>query len=110
MTTYTNSQLLAVWAKLLPDKVFLSQELNDPIDIYPRYRNVLIWVKGPEVRPTEMLALCEMAEESLSYSKKCEYQHQFGDYHAWNSCFNAIHASWQQKTQALCAVEGIIIQ
>jgi len=63
------------------------------------------------VLDTELLHLCWLVEETLSFEEQVEYQEKilclFGRADGWR--YLAIHATWQQRVVALCKVKGIVI-
>lgn len=113
MNTYTDTQLKQALAKMLPDKIELTfdrlvWQADEPRD--------KVWVQS-----TELLHLCWLVEETLDYVTKCEYmrnmyqQPEFGQVSdgdgtpEWIEVYAYCHATWQQRTVALCKVKGIDI-
>lgn len=98
MTTYTDTQLQQALVKMLPEKLFIARN------------GLLAW--RPEVVPnehhsddiqnnlkdTELLQICWEIEETLSEYESFDY-----------SCDIKYHATWQQRTPALCKVKGVEI-
>jgi hypothetical protein len=104
---YTDNQLKAALAKMLPDKLKLVP--------YGREDNLILsWIlqKSSEpVRNTELLYLCWLVEEPLNSTALLRYDYIGclsvdidGD---WEYGFT--HASWQQRVIALAKVKGIEI-
>lgn len=99
MTTPTDTQLQQALAKMLPEKIVSSNDWRfDWVDNSgQRYYKVI---------DTEWLYVCWLVEQTLSHeqgesqSKIFEYTELLSD-----DC----HASWQQRTIALCKVKGIEI-
>jgi len=95
---YTDDQLKAALAKMLPDKLKLVP--------YGREDNLILsWIlqKSSEpVRDTELLHLCWLVEEEVFRGKSFEYIDAL-DKVMWT------HATWQNRTTALAEVKGIEI-
>lgn len=97
----TDTQLKQALAKMLPEKVFIGLD------------ETLCWHeynKQPAypVADTELLHLCWMAEESMNAEL---YINKYIET-LYLECGNgraAAHASWQQRTIALCKVKGVEI-
>lgn len=110
LTTYTDTQLKATLARLLPDKVFFGV-----------YRDNDYCFQGPDlawqhhsddvtdaVLDTELLHLCREAEETLASIDMHKYANHLGDLITQEQPY-VIHASWQQRTIALAKVKGLDI-
>jgi hypothetical protein len=106
MNTYTDTQLKHALAKMLPEKLGLSPS------------GVLSWLtlQGNDyVLDTELLHLCWLVEEALEDEQILDYvrilledvlqcfQGKFRQH------FALTHATWQQRTIALCKVKGVEI-
>jgi len=81
-----------------------------PEDIKINCWNNLVWIgrEGYDVLDTELLHLCWMVEESMSAEL---YINKYIEA-LYLECGNgraAAHASWQQRTIALCKVKGVEI-
>lgn len=105
---YTNTQLKQALTKMLPDKV------KPHTDMYGEC--FLVWkttdpsVQTEFVLDTELLHLCWLVEETLTtWAERNNYY--YGE--LWRVCDESIekisHATWQQRTIALCNVKGIEI-
>jgi hypothetical protein len=112
MTTYTDTQLKQALAKMLPENVYMTQ---DSIDLlwsnaveYPKeIRNSPNDRRGAYVLDTELLHLCWLVEETLMSTLKQEADYIY--LIDVSDIGNPIHATWQQRTIALCKVKGIEI-
>ena len=98
MTHPTDTQLKQALAKMLPEKITINCWNN------------LLWKGswGHDVLDTELLHLCWMAEESMNAEL---YINKYIET-LYLECGNgraAAHASWQQRTIALCKVKGVEI-
>ena len=102
---YTDTDLRQLLAKMLPEKLewFSKQEE--------------IWWKYPHgtgvVHDTELLGICRLVEEALTEFDIDDFcdtlVEQFGDAEQEGIVcyYQAIHATWQQKTIALANMKGI---
>lgn len=118
---YTNKQLKLALAKMLPE--LLDTEPLEAGDI-PDTPLVLVWKQKqkhfPEhwthtVLDTELLHLCHLVEETMepgmlshASSDWSKYVMTLGDI-TWRTKQSNIHATWQQRIQALATVKGIEI-
>ena len=100
---YTDTQLKQALAKMLPEKV----------EIDPSGES-LFWKEevSYEVLDTELLHLCWLVEETLTPEQLsavvCEIHSMHigtGSYFTFDSAL--YHATWQQRTIALCKVKGV---
>lgn len=92
---YTDIQLKQALAKMLPDVI--------------QHEAGLTWYRhdGGEVLDTELLHLCWLIEETLTFLDKGNYFNSF-----WEGAFSVVgicHISWQQRTIALAKVKGVEI-
>ena len=95
---YTDNQLKVALAKMLPDKLELVPYGRDDNEI-------LCWnldVSSEPVRNTELLHLCWLVEEAMTYSR------EWVDYTNILAA-DAISATWQNRIIALAKVKGIEI-
>jgi len=96
---YTDNQLKAALAKMLPDKLKLVP--------YGREDNLILsWIlqeSSEPVRNTELLHLCWLVEETLNSTALHRYRFVYRC-----PCIFT-HASWQKKVIALAKVKGIEI-
>ena len=75
------------------------------------YKTTLVWISdGSKVACpvfyTELLHLCWLAEETIAPIDEIEeYENEIASSNGWRM----YHASWQQRTIALCKVKGIEI-
>mgnify|MGYP006919774098 CR=1 FL=1 len=113
MTTYTDNQLKAALAKLLPEIVERTSQsqVSDPM---------LWWIDEAQyVLDTELLHLCWLVEETLPKPDSEEgdtdqvYINHLG-FTDYCDCYHKLfadicHASWQQRVRALCKVKGVAI-
>lgn len=95
---YTDKQLKAALAKMLPETLVF----------HCGFHKNLAW-KNKELRDVldaELLHLCWLAEGTLSANETEIYEEIFQR----ELClYAAIHASWQQRVEALAKVKGIEI-
>ncbi len=106
---YTDTQLKQALAKMLPETIDWDN-------------NCLGWIGTRNVRTnvrnTELLHLCWLAEETLQYEQKGEFTYElyrnptffrcvgYDGLDDWNEVFSYAHATWQQRTIALAQVKG----
>jgi hypothetical protein len=104
LMNYTDNQLKAALAKMLPDKLKLVP--------YGREDNLILsWIlqKSSEpVRDTELLHLCWLVEEEVFCGKSFEYLDALDKVTFFND-FMRTHATWQNRVIALAKVKGIEI-
>ena len=105
MNTYTNYQLKAALAKMLPDAIEI-------------FHNKLWWRQAPAqaccaVLDTELLHLCWMVEETFTkdYRVFRDYLDSMTDENMGISdmFIRYSHATWQQRVIALAKVKGVEI-
>jgi len=117
---YTDDQLKAALAKMLPETVCYEQE-----SLYWQYEEIRydrpVMNRGNRILDTELLHLCWLVEETLSYEDKLKCANfiykQDGFFRPCDSdgdteydeLFKYIHASWQNRIIALAKVKGIEI-
>jgi hypothetical protein len=102
---FTDTQLKQALAKMLPDIICNGSPQGDA-GLF--WRPVFKYSAGnyKEVLDTELLHLCWMVEESMNAEL---YINKYIET-LYLECGNgraAAHASWQQRTIALCKVKGI---
>ena len=85
---YTDKQLKAALAKLLPKKTYFGINTGD-----------LIWSTGEPVRETELLHICWLVEETLNEMESADYAELLRPIGANYKLL--YHASWQQRVVAL---------
>ena len=98
---YTDNQLKAALAKMLPDGLFITMF---GIKLYwsNTSEKCLRDRRGWEVLDTELLHLCWLVEEAMPYSREwVDYTNILAN--------DAISASWQQRVAALAKAKGIEI-
>ncbi len=99
---YTDTQLKAALAKLLPKKTYLRVSTG-----------VLIWSTGEPVRETELLHLCWLVEDNLTKKEYGAYSDATYDLHleivAKTKKWFWLAMAWQQRVEALAKVKGIEI-
>ena len=103
---YTDTQLKQALAKMLPGKL----SWND----YCQPKQCLVWLDEtkPEllgkILDTELLHLCWLVEETIDFAR---YKSELIQAIINNDPVNTYtqHATWQQRTIALCKVKGIEI-
>lgn len=100
----TDQQLKQALAKMLPDKISRHCPLCEPIvwiefiDGHPRK------LAMNEVKNTELLELCGMAEKTLSHNELYKYI----DLLLIDATYrDVLFKSWQQRVQALAKVKGL---
>ena len=104
-TDYTDDQLKAALAKMLPELLYIDYFEAKFISIRWLTNKPNYGRKGIPVLDTELLHLCWLIEKTLTnsevtiYSDALEYAET-----RWWSPFNA---SWQQRVEALAEVKGI---
>ena len=100
---YTDNQLKAALAKMLPEQIKLRQFTDDIAEYgYIYWKNKNQHPLQSEVRDTELLHLCWLVEEAMPYSR------EWVDYTNILAA-DAISATWQQRIIALAKVKGIEI-
>jgi len=96
---YTDNQLKAALAKMLPETVCYEQE-----SLYWQYEEIRydrpVMNRGNRILDTELLYLCWLVEENLENKLNLNY---------YNLIVLDPHASWQQRVEALAEVKGIEI-
>jgi len=100
---YTEEQLKKTLAKMLPEICYMTR---------PDNKCLAYSETGLLVLDTELLHLCWMVEHALIQPEQCiEYMEWIGmcsdDYGF--KIFPLVHASWQQRVEALAKVKGIEI-
>lgn len=91
---HTDENLKIVLAKMLPEKI-----VYKPIGCR--------WNNGKEVLDTELLHLCWVVEEELTWKLKTEYRRELQ-----RICITLTDshcATWKQRVEALAKVKGIEI-
>jgi len=117
MTHPTDTQLKQALAKMLPEQLVSIEDDDQQVlcyickDLTNKVEHHL------PVLDTELLHLCWMAEETLDrtfwgsyaaelYDLTDAHNHGYCPNHHWLA---VAHASWQQRTIALCKVKGVEI-
>lgn len=114
--TPTDTQLKSALTKMLPDLIYL--ETREEFST-----QFLRWFQGTTqhqpVKDTELLHLCWLVEETLplkdKYTRELYLQNDFSnpcneyDGTDWTEMYAYVHATWQQRTIALCKVKGITV-
>jgi hypothetical protein len=90
---YTDTQLKQALAKMLPEQIEWHNGL-ERLHWKPSHEGAMVF----SVHDTELLHLCWLVEKTLT-------EYQSFDY----SCDIKYHATWQQRTIALCKVKKITI-
>ena len=109
---YTNDQLRALLAKMLPETVRIGHD-------YGIYYNGKDRGNG-RVLDTELLHIVSLVEAGLTKNQQYEYALNLLDkvavhqpFHEGNQCdqdyFGTSHATWQQRTIALAEVKGVTL-
>ena len=118
---YTDKQLKAALAKMLPETVCYEQE-----SLYWQYEEIRydrpVMNRGNRILDTELLHLCWLVEETLTNLQKQKYGELLQDsmneavvgyvqdYHRnLRGLANVAHATWQNRVIALAIVKGIEI-
>jgi len=105
---YTDKQLKAVLAKMLPDDVTY-EEKGDGLGDWQELR----WKQAPcnLIKPTEYLHLCWMVEEAFRMDELLLYRDLMWDEtrspHVNKAMFEMLHATPSQRITALAKVKGI---
>lgn len=99
--TPTNTQLKQALAKMLSTEI-IHHHCN--LQWTPNNQYYPAWVKD-----TELLHLCWLVEESLTAQQKSEFLIWFWESPEYSNIWIMNHATWQQRTMALCKVKGIEI-
>jgi hypothetical protein len=99
---YTDKQLKAIMAKLLPKSTYLGFHTGD-----------LIYSTGVPVRDTELLHLCWLVEDNLTEKQYVAYGDTTYDLHLKivrkTKKWRWFAMPWQQRVVALAKVKGIEI-
>jgi hypothetical protein len=107
---YTDNQLQAALAKMLPELLYIDYFEAKFISIrwltnLPNYGR-----KGIPVLDTELLHLCWLVEEALINDRQIvKHNRYFKALEAVLGTYGSSHASWQKRVIALAKVKGIEI-
>lgn len=97
--TPTDQQLKQALAKMLPELAKVERAIPNGTHLY--WENINVFIKD-----TELLHLCWLVEETLKEPDEIlEYEKHL----LINGYWKSIHATWQQRTIALCKVKQIEI-
>lgn len=114
MTT-TDTQLKSALAKMLPDKLGWLNTIG-LIHIKKCGKDSLCQLWGELVKDTELLHLCWLVEEEFKEDTDLAEQYNIklrlvvgNEMTLYYSEFYVLHATWQQRTIALCKVKGVEI-
>ena len=106
-TNQTNTQLKQALAKMLPEKLYIINGI---------YQQFVSWSPGGRipVLDTELLHLCWLVEETLTPAELTDFGCELvclimPPKSATPHWGMLAHATWQQRTIALCKVKGIDI-
>lgn len=104
--TPTDTQLKAALAKMLPDKLCMETDHDQPEEIFWKVVSNNAW-SVKKVLDTELLKLCRDVEGTIKTgSCWCDYVHTLGEVCNTTVPY-CVHASWQQLVTALAKVKGI---
>jgi len=108
--TYTDTQLKQALARMLPDKLDWREIKMTAVGTGGSY-HLLCWKGGCHVLDTELLHLCWLVEEDIPCESWLCYvdELRFITVGLTKNMFFYPHATWQQRTTALCKVKGIEI-
>jgi len=104
---YTDNQLKAALAKMLPDDLYITL---DGIQLHwsnASEKCLREW-RGWEVRDTELLHLCWLVEEEVFFGKSFECLDALDKVTFFND-FMRTNATWQNRVIALAKAKGIEI-
>lgn len=108
--TPTDTQLKQALAKMLPDLIAIANGSKEPEHQYLFWLNIQPF---DYIKDTELLHLCWLVEENLGdFDKHTEYENIFEEMFLSGENgydFTMLHATWQQRTLALCKVKEIEI-
>jgi hypothetical protein len=107
LMNYTDDQLKAALAKMLPELLYIDYFKAKWLTNKPNYGR-----KGIPVLDTELLHLCWLVEEEVFRGKSFEYIDALDEVTFAPSLhrpFMRTHATWQNRTIALAKVKGIEI-
>jgi len=96
---YTDNQLKAALAKMLPELLYIEYYKAKFIFIRWLTNKPNYGRKGIPVLDTELLHLCWLVEEELPFLSECDY---------WDS-ISVLRCTWQRRVVALAKVKGIKI-
>jgi len=105
---YTDNQLKAALAKMLQDAVRIEKGYSTyrrEWQYYLAHKNCNSDGQDIHVLDTELLHLCWLVEENLTDDEWDNYVDRFEIV----SNRNLLHATWQQRVEALAKVKGIEI-
>jgi hypothetical protein len=94
---------------MLPEKLHMVNKLMYPVIPTLMWTDEKCKWDGRPVLDTELLHLCWLVEETLTFDEKIEYQETMvrivGKADGWR--YLTMHATWQQRVIALAKVKGI---
>lgn len=96
---YTDEQLKRALARMLSEQL-----------VWHGNRKALVWrasTNGIDVRDTELLHLCWIVEQSISYSEKIDYLSSFNCGPHFGPAIHYMISEWQQRVIALAKVKGV---
>jgi hypothetical protein len=108
LMNYTDEQLKATLAKMLPELLYIDYFEAKFISIRWLTNKPNYGRKGIPVLDTELLHLCWLVEEEVFRGKSFEYIDALHKV-TFFSDFIRIHATWQNRVEALAKVKGIEI-
>ena len=116
MSNYTDTQLKRALAKMLPVKTARWDQDYYSYDIGRTYKENLWWIDPSdsrdntrEVRDTELLHLCWTVEEIQTDQEQDDYSVFLQEQCVLHASCWRHHTTWQQRTIALCKVNGVEI-
>lgn len=106
----TDQELKQLFLKLLPGKVTWYQNPSTGVSTLLWNHNDPRFVEA--VKDTELLSLCMMVEETFTQAEKVDYLNALRailakEHNRAISDFDLLHASWQQRIQAVAKVKGL---
>lgn len=105
-TQYTNTLLKQALAKmLLPNNIGWGNKLSRQVELENGATPTIAELTNQIVLDTELLHLCWLVEETIQGCELGLYMQEIDLDGDWAIC----HATWQQRTIALCKVKGIEI-
>ena len=96
MNIMNDNDLKSLLAKMLPETVKYDTFMSPP---------TLRWNHRVMVRDTELLHLCDLAEQTLSSVETMLYEDALANEHS--DGFSRVRYTWQQRVTALASVKGV---
>ena len=93
-----DNELKTILAKMLPETVKYDTFMSPP---------TLRWNHRVMVRDTELLHLCDLAEQKLTEVETMLYEDAIANEHSGG--FARVRYTWQQRVTALAAVKGVTL-